>query len=76
MAKSRGVICLAAKPSHFITAFFCTATFLGGIMHFGLVLDFSDLLILGMALPNILVLYLLRSRIKQEMNSYMQRFEL
>jgi len=50
---------------------FCTATFLGGIMHFGIVLDFSDLLILGMSLPNIIVLYFMRARIRSEMISYM-----
>ncbi len=52
---------------------FCTATFLGGIMHFGVVLDFSDLLILGMSLPNIIVLYLLRGRIKNEMDAYIAK---
>jgi alanine or glycine:cation symporter, AGCS family len=51
---------------------FCSATFLGGIMHFGIVLDFSDLLILGMSFPNIIVLYLLRKRIRSEMQRYMQ----
>ncbi len=50
---------------------FCTATFLGGIMHFGVVLDFSDLLILGMALPNLIAVYLLRRRIRDEMLAYM-----
>lgn len=50
---------------------FCTATFLGGIMHFGIVLDFSDLLILGMSLPNIIVLYFMRGRIRSEMIAYM-----
>ena len=52
---------------------FCTATFLGGIMHFGVVLDFSDLLILGMSFPNIIVLYFLRGRIKSEMLAYMRK---
>jgi len=52
---------------------FCLATFLGGIMQFGVVLDFSDLLILGMALPNIIALYLLRGRIKSEMLNYMKK---
>lgn len=51
---------------------FCTATFLGGIMHFGVVLDLSDLFILGMSLPNIIVLYLMRKRIRSEMVAYMQ----
>jgi AGCS family alanine or glycine:cation symporter len=51
---------------------FCTATFLGGIMHFGVVLDFSDLLILGMSFPNIIALYMMRSRIRSEMLQYMR----
>jgi len=54
-------------------AVFCTATFLGGILNFGVILDFSDLLILGMSLPNIIVLYFLRTRIKAEMLAYMQK---
>ncbi|MDX1975576.1 MAG: amino acid carrier protein [Rickettsiales bacterium] len=49
---------------------FATTTFLGGILHFGIILDFSDLLILGMSLPNIVVLYCLRKRIKAEMLAY------
>jgi AGCS family alanine or glycine:cation symporter len=55
---------------------FCTATFLGGIMHFGVVLDFSDLLILGMSLPNLVVVYMLRHRIKREMDNYIRKYSL
>ncbi|NBO18532.1 MAG: amino acid carrier protein [Proteobacteria bacterium] len=51
---------------------FCTATFLGGILNFGVVLDLSDLFILGMSLPNIIVLYALRGRIRTEMQGYMR----
>lgn len=51
-------------------AVFCTATFLGGILNFGVVLDLSDLFILGMSLPNIVVLYVLRGRIRGEMQHY------
>lgn len=50
---------------------FCTATFIGGILHFGVILDLSDLFILGMSLPNIVVLYFLRHRIRGEMQQYM-----
>jgi AGCS family alanine or glycine:cation symporter len=50
---------------------FCAATFLGGVLHFGIVLDFSDLLILGMALPNLIAVFLLRGRIRSEMKKYM-----
>jgi alanine or glycine:cation symporter, AGCS family len=55
---------------------FCGATFLGGIMNFGVVLDFSDLLILGMALPNLIAVYLLRGRIKREMENYIRKYSL
>lgn len=50
---------------------FCAATFLGGILNFGVVLDLSDLLILGMSFPNIIILYTLRKRIKTQMLDYM-----
>jgi AGCS family alanine or glycine:cation symporter len=52
---------------------FCLCTFLGGVVAFGVVLDFSDLLILGMAFPNLIVVYLLRKRIKDEMVKYMAK---
>lgn len=55
---------------------FCGATFLGGIMNFGVVLDFSDLLILGMAFPNLIVVYMLRGRIKREMDKYIAKYKL
>ena len=49
------------------------ACFIGGVTTFGVVLDFADLLILGMSLPNILALYLLRGKIKAEMQKYMAK---
>jgi AGCS family alanine or glycine:cation symporter len=51
---------------------FCVASFAGGILHFGIVLDFSDLLILGMSLPNIIALYLLRRRVKSALEAYLR----
>ncbi len=57
----------------FYTLLFCFATFLGGILNFGVVLDFSDLLILGMSLPNLVAVYLLRGRIKSEMEKYIEK---
>jgi len=60
----------AIKLYYFV---FCLCTFLGGVVHFGVVLDFSDLLILGMAFPNLIVVYLLRKRIKSEMQAYMAK---
>lgn len=55
---------------------FCLCTFLGGVVNFGVVLDFSDLLILGMSFPNLIVVYLLRHRIKNEMNAYIGKYGL
>ncbi len=54
---------------------FCTATFLGGIMHFGVVLDFSDLLILGMSLPNLIAVYLLRHKVKAALATYIAKLK-
>lgn len=56
-------------------AVFCLATFLGGVVNFGVVLDFSDLLILGMAFPNLIVVYMLRKRIRDEMQAYMAKLK-
>ncbi len=50
--------------------FYTLACFVGGIINFGVVLDLSDLFILGMALPNIAALYLLRGKIKSAMDRY------
>lgn len=63
------------KGIKFYYAIFCLATFLGGVVNFGVVLDFSDLLILGMAFPNLIVVYMLRKRIKDEMRAYMARLK-
>ncbi len=52
---------------------FCIATFFGGVLNFGVILDLSDLFILGMSLPNIIVLYMLRKRIKDAMLGYMKQ---
>lgn len=52
---------------------FALACFAGGVLNFGIVVDFSDLLILGAALPNIIALYILRGEIKAELNQYMKK---
>lgn len=61
------------KSYYFLFAFAC---FVGGVTNFGIILDFSDLLILGMALPNIIALYVLRNTIKKEMKRYMKKHRL
>lgn len=53
---------------------FALACFTGGVLNFGIVVDFSDLLILGAALPNIIALYILRGQIKAEMDRYIAKY--
>lgn len=53
---------------------FATATFLGGVLHFGVVLDLSDLFILGMSLPNLIAVYLLRHKVRETLDNYMKKF--
>ena len=52
---------------------FLTFTVLGSIVTTGNILDFSDLLILSMALPNMLGLFLLSGKVKAALNDYCQR---
>jgi len=55
---------------------FTFACFVGGVVKFGLIMDLADLLILGMALPNIIALYVLRRKIKAAMQAYMVKHTL
>jgi AGCS family alanine or glycine:cation symporter len=48
---------------------------IGSSVGLGSVLDFSDLMILGMAFPNIFGLIILSSEVKGEMNSYFSRIK-
>ncbi len=49
---------------------FLTFTFLGSLMTGTTVLDFGDLMILGMAFPNVLGLYMLSGMVKGDLDSY------
>lgn len=55
---------------------FALACFAGGVLNFGIVVDFSDLLILGAALPNVIALYLLRHEIRDAMHAYIKKAKL
>ncbi len=55
---------------------FTLASFVGGIVKFGLVMDLADLLILSMALPNIIALYVLRKQIKAALVAYKVKHKL
>jgi len=49
---------------------FLIFTFLGSVITATNILNFSDLMILGMAFPNILGLLLLSGKVKKELNDY------
>jgi AGCS family alanine or glycine:cation symporter len=51
-------------------ALFLLFVFLGSVITSTNVLDFGDLMILGMAFPNMLGLYLLSGRVKRELDGY------
>jgi AGCS family alanine or glycine:cation symporter len=53
---------------------FLVFTFLGSIITATQVLEFGDLMILGMAFPNILGIVLLSSRVRADLNIYWQKF--
>lgn len=56
-------------------ALFLVFTFLGPILQLGAVLDFSDLMILGMALPNITGALMLSSKVRTRLDDYWSRFK-
>ena len=58
------------KSSVYYKIIFLIFTFLGSIITATNILDFSDLMILGMAFPNILGLILLSGKIKDDLNEY------
>lgn len=53
---------------------FISATLIGGFTtDLGLIVDFSDLMILSMAIPNLIGLYFLNGLIKKELNAYLSK---
>jgi AGCS family alanine or glycine:cation symporter len=52
---------------------FCVFVVIGSSVGLGAVLDFSDLMILGMAFPNIIGLVIMSKEVKEDMTSYFQR---
>ncbi len=55
--------------------FFCCMTFLGGIISLDIVVELSDLLLLSMAIPNLIGLYLLSGVLSKEVKSYTTRLK-
>ena len=58
------------KSSIFYKLLFLISSFLGSVITATNVLEFSDLMILGMAFPNILGLFLLSNKVNQELIGY------
>ncbi|MCO6456527.1 MAG: alanine:cation symporter family protein [Pirellulaceae bacterium] len=54
---------------------YVTAAFVGSVANLGAVLDFSDMMILSMAFPNILGLLLLSPGVRRDMLSYWRRYK-
>ena len=51
-----------------------SCVFLGSIAHLGAVLDFSDMMILSMAIPNVLGVVLLAPKVKRDLSEYWRRY--
>ena len=62
----------ASVPYKFIFLIF---VFLGAVLKLGNVLDFSDLMILGMAFPNILGLLLLSGKVRRALDEYNKKLD-
>jgi AGCS family alanine or glycine:cation symporter len=56
-------------------ALFLLFVWSGAVFHAGAVLDFGDLMILGMAFPNILGVVLLSGKVKSELDRYLGKLE-
>lgn len=56
------------KQSFNLLFLFCTV--LGTVSSFGAVVDFSDMMILGMAFPNLIGLWVLKDEVKRELEKY------
>ena len=51
---------------------FLSFSFLGSVITATAVLDFGDLMILGMAIPNVLGVFLLSGKVKEKLDEYME----
>ena len=56
-------------------AIFTMLTFFGGLSDLGMIVDFGDLILLAMAIPNLLGLYLMSGELRREVDSYLARLK-
>lgn len=64
------------RSSFIYKSIFLFFTFLGSVITATNILDFSDLMILGMAFPNILGLLILSGIVKKDLNNYLKKLNL
>jgi alanine or glycine:cation symporter, AGCS family len=64
-----------AKASLPYKVVFLTFTFLGSVITATQILDFGDLMILGMAFPNLLGVYILSGKVKSLLDDYWSRYK-
>ena len=67
------IVSLGAQSSLIYRVIFLVFAFLGSIVTATNILDFSDLMILGMALPNILGLILLTRGVRADLDEYEEK---
>jgi alanine or glycine:cation symporter, AGCS family len=63
------------KMENLYKVIFLIFVVLGSSASLGAVMDFSDMMILGMAFPNILGLYFLSSEVKDDLKDYFKRLK-
>ena len=63
------------RASNYYKALFLTFTFLGSVITAINVLEFGDLMILGMCLPNLIGVYLLHGKVRAALTDYWQRYQ-
>jgi AGCS family alanine or glycine:cation symporter len=63
------------RTSQIYRVIFCIFVFLGSIITSVNVLEFGDLMILGMAIPNLLGVYILHGKVKAELDQYWRRYK-
>lgn len=69
------VYLFGTKSSIIFKLIFLGFTILGTVVSTSIMVDFSFMLILGMALPNILGLYILSGDVKRELDSYLKKLK-
>jgi AGCS family alanine or glycine:cation symporter len=63
------------RASVYYKVLFLLFTFLGSVITALNVLEFGDLMILGMSLPNLIGVYLLHGKVKATLNDYWRRYQ-